>query len=90
MPENVEKLHAMRIAGKQLRYTLEIFAPIYDTALLPYIQIMKDLQDQLGSIHDDDVWVVGCPNSSKKKKNASKIILAILVPWIDCYLESII
>jgi len=61
VPENVEKLHAMRIAGKQLRYTLEIFAPIYNTALLPYIQIMKDLQDQLGSIHDDDVWVSWLP-----------------------------
>jgi CHAD domain-containing protein len=60
-PENIEKLHAMRIAGKHLRYTLEIFAPIYDTALQPYIAVMKDLQDQLGTIHDDDVWVAWLP-----------------------------
>jgi len=61
VPENIEKLHAMRIAGKQLRYTLEIFAPIYDTALIPYIGVMKDLQELLGDIHDDDVWVSWLP-----------------------------
>jgi CHAD domain-containing protein len=61
IPENIKQLHAMRIAGKQLRYSLEIFSPIYDTALVPYITIMKDLQDLLGNIHDDDVWVAWLP-----------------------------
>jgi CHAD domain-containing protein len=60
-PEQIEKLHAMRIAGKQLRYTIEIFSPIYDKALLPFTQVMKELQDQLGSIHDDDVWISWLP-----------------------------
>ena len=60
-PEKIEKLHAMRIAGKQLRYTIEIFAPIYDKALLPFTQVMKELQDQLGTIHDDDVWISWLP-----------------------------
>ncbi|MFW5714134.1 MAG: CHAD domain-containing protein, partial [Brevefilum sp.] len=27
-PDNMEKLHAMRISGKHLRYSLEIFAPL--------------------------------------------------------------
>lgn len=56
-PENSEKLHAMRIAGKHLRYSIEMFAPIYRKALLPYIQVMKDVQDDLGTIHDCDVWI---------------------------------
>ena len=60
-PDNVKELHAMRIAGKHLRYTIEIFAPIYNQALLPYIQLMKDIQDQLGEIHDDDVWINWLP-----------------------------
>lgn len=60
-PENINKLHAMRIEGKKLRYTLEIFMPIYDKALPPYIRLMKGLQDQLGVIHDCDVWVSWLP-----------------------------
>jgi len=60
-PENIDNLHAMRIAGKHLRYTMEVFAPVYDGALDPYIIMMKELQDQLGEIHDDDVWVSWLP-----------------------------
>lgn len=60
-PQNVEKLHAMRIAGKHLRYTLELFAPLYKEALIPYIRVMKDIQDNLGAIHDADVWVSWLP-----------------------------
>ena len=94
VPENVEKLHAMRIAGKQLRYTLEIFAPIYDTALLPYIQIMKDLQDQLGSIHDDDVWVSWLPKFIKEEEKRIEDYfgntgpLDRLLPGIDHLIEN--
>ena len=67
-PENIEELHAMRIAGKKLRYSLEIFAPIYKQAMIPYVQIMKDVQDQLGNIHDDDIWVSWLPKFLEKEK----------------------
>lgn len=67
-PENVKELHAMRIAGKKLRYTIEIFAPIYNQALLPYIELMKDIQDQLGEIHDDDVWTSWLPQFIEKEQ----------------------
>jgi CHAD domain-containing protein len=60
-PGKIKELHAMRISGKHLRYTLEIYAPLYGRALLPYVQVMKDLQDTLGNIHDDDVWVMWLP-----------------------------
>jgi CHAD domain-containing protein len=59
--ENVAELHAMRIAGKHLRYTLEIFAPIYSHALDPHIRAMKNIQDLLGEIHDNDVWIAWLP-----------------------------
>jgi len=68
-PENIDKLHAMRLAGKKLRYTLEIFAPIYKHALIPHIQVMKEIQDQLGSIHDDDVWVNWIPKFIDKEQS---------------------
>lgn len=60
-PEDMEKLHAMRIAGKHLRYSMEIFSPIFKDALVPHIQYMKDIQNQLGRMHDDDVWVSWLP-----------------------------
>lgn len=54
--ECVEELHAMRIAAKQLRYTLEIFTSLYPGGLKSYLQVMKQVQDLLGSIHDNDIW----------------------------------
>jgi len=68
-PENIQKLHAMRIACKHLRYTLEIFAPIYNQALIPHLQVMKDVQDQLGEIHDDDVWIEWLPKFIDKERS---------------------
>lgn len=68
-PENIDKLHAMRLAGKKLRYTLEIFAPIYKQALIPHVQVMKEIQDQLGAIHDDDVWVSWLPKFIDKEQS---------------------
>jgi CHAD domain-containing protein len=60
-PQNIEELHAMRITGKHLRYTLEIFAPIYGTALDLHVRAMKNIQDLLGEIHDNDVWIAWLP-----------------------------
>lgn len=63
-----DKLHAMRIAGKRLRYTMEIFAPIYVDDLKPFIITMKDIQDTLGEFHDADVWVSWLPKFVDKEK----------------------
>lgn len=60
-PERVDELHAMRIAAKRLRYTLEIFSSLYPDQLKSTIQIMRKMQDGLGSIHDCDVWVLYLP-----------------------------
>ncbi|MDF1519371.1 MAG: CHAD domain-containing protein [Brevefilum sp.] len=68
-PNNVKPLHAMRIIGKHLRYTMEIFAPLYQQSLLPFIKIMKEIQDQLGEIHDCDVWVAWLPEFIALEQN---------------------
>lgn len=52
----IARHHAMRIAVKRLRYTLEIAAPAYDGALDEDIVAVKKLQTMLGVIHDCDVW----------------------------------
>lgn len=67
-PDNMDKLHAMRIAGKHLRYTMEVFAPIYEGALDPFIILMKNIQNLLGEIHDNDVWVNWLPKFIEKEQ----------------------
>ncbi|MCB2214217.1 CHAD domain-containing protein [bacterium] len=67
-PEKGDKLHAMRIAGKHLRYTMEMFAPIYAGELRPYVLVMKDIQDQLGAYHDNDVWENWLPKFVEKER----------------------
>ncbi len=56
-PENVDELHQMRIAAKRLRYTMEAFIPCFGKPLKEKIEAVKLLQEQLGEIHDCDVWL---------------------------------
>jgi CHAD domain-containing protein len=91
-PENIKELHAMRIAGKHLRYTLEIFAPIYGNALDLHIRAMKDLQDLLGEIHDNDVWTAWLPKFIKKEQGriedyfGTKEPLTPLLPGLNYFI----
>ncbi len=72
-PNNSKKLHEMRIAGKHLRYTMEIFMPLYEQRLIPFIEIMKGIQDQLGEIHDCDVWITWLPEFIQHENNRIRI-----------------
>ena len=67
-PEKVAELHAMRIASKWLRYTLETFEPLYDGHLKPFIQTMRWVQEALGDIHDSDMWILGLPEFIEKER----------------------
>ncbi|MDD4127130.1 MAG: CHAD domain-containing protein [Methanomicrobium sp.] len=55
-PENKQQHHAMRIAAKRFRYTMESFTDLYNGALNENIKSIKKIQDLLGDIHDCDVW----------------------------------
>jgi CHAD domain-containing protein len=61
LPEKVTELHAARIAAKRLRYTLEIFDPIYPESLKQWLKPVKEIQESLGLIHDCDVWIAFLP-----------------------------
>jgi len=54
---DAEGLHTIRIAAKRLRYTMEAFAPCFGKALKDRIAAVKLLQEQLGAVHDCDVWL---------------------------------
>lgn len=57
IPENIKEHHAMRIAVKRLRYTMEAFSSLYEGELENQIAVCKKLQDMLGDLHDCDVWM---------------------------------
>ncbi|HAD07237.1 MAG TPA: hypothetical protein DCE76_08775 [Anaerolineaceae bacterium] len=67
-PECVAELHAMRIAGKHLRYTLEFFAPLYEDELKYFIKSLRQCQDLLGAIHDADVWIAYLPQFIEEER----------------------
>lgn len=49
----IEELHELRIAGKRLRYSLEIFHGLFPTKLREEIYpLVEDLQGRLGEIND--------------------------------------
>lgn len=50
-----ERLHAVRIAGKQLRYALEVAGDARLVATAASLRTLKDAQDVLGKLHDADV-----------------------------------
>jgi CHAD domain-containing protein len=60
-PECSTALHAMRIAAKRLRYTMQAFAPLYLDALEEAVRTARTVQTLLGDIHDCDVWAHDLP-----------------------------
>lgn len=55
-PEDIAGHHALRIAAKKLRYTLEVYRPLYKNRLRPFLTNLKKMQELLGEIHDCDIW----------------------------------
>jgi CHAD domain-containing protein len=55
--EAVAEHHAARIAAKKLRYTMEVYGPLYRNGLKKPLARVKKVQEILGHIHDCDVWI---------------------------------
>ncbi len=79
-PERAVELHQMRIAAKHLRYTLEVFEPLYDRALRKPIKIVKEIQDLLGEVHDCDVWISYVPWFIEKERTRTLVYFGEAVP----------
>ncbi len=91
--EAVEELHAMRLVAKSLRYTLECFSSIYKDGLAEYLSDLRKIQEQLGIIHDCDVWESGKDDFIvDERRRTIKYFgtdrqLDRLMPGLDCFFE---
>ena len=50
-----ERLHAVRVATKKLRYALEVERELMKSRATVRINRLKDMQDALGQIHDYEI-----------------------------------
>ncbi len=48
-------MHGFRLNTKQLRYTLEIFAPLYGPGLTARMETLRPIQNALGDLNDCNV-----------------------------------
>jgi CHAD domain-containing protein len=57
-PETPEELHATRIAGKRLRYSMELFADCYSEPFRGVLYpLVEELQEHLGDVQDAHVML---------------------------------
>lgn len=49
------RLHDLRVQFKELRYTLEFFAPLLDESVAPLLDHLNAIQDHLGALNDTHV-----------------------------------
>jgi len=92
----LERLHALRIAAKGLRYTLEFFEEVLRAEARPLIEQIKGLQDHLGDLQDAVVasgllrgfltWGTWGPSTQGKKGTVSKA--PIVAPGVAAYLAA--
>jgi CHAD domain-containing protein len=54
-PRLKRDLHRMRLAGKTLRYAMEVFEPGYPAGFSSGLERVKQLLDTMGCVHDGDV-----------------------------------
>jgi CHAD domain-containing protein len=45
-------LHRFRLEGKRLRYTMELFKPVYSAGLDNYLKLLRGAQTRLGEFND--------------------------------------
>ncbi len=88
-PEDRQRHHAMRIAAKRLRYTLEISKPLYPSRLDVFVEAVKNIKSLLGDVHDCDVWIEHLDDfTARQRKRAIRLFghagrLARLRPGIE-------
>lgn len=90
----VERLHRLRIAAKEMRYTLEFFESVLGEDIKNLIRELKTFQDHLGNLHDAVIAVdllssylrTGEWGSAENEKNSGKKKFPAGAEGIEAYL----
>jgi len=93
----LERLHALRIDCKRLRYALEFFREVLWTEAKMVIKEVTALQDHLGDLHDADVsdhllrdfldgGTGGLPSFTSSKKQVEVPRQRVMAPGVAIYL----
>ncbi len=78
---SLNTLHALRIACKRLRYTLEFFSDVLDNDVQQVIDATKMMQDYLGQIQDMQVHRELLEDYAKHARNRQT--LALLLKYLE-------
>ena len=82
-PDKIKELHELRKDCKKLRYLLELIPHhdsnsndkgVNDKDLQAMVTMLEDIQDILGSIHDNDTAISFLKQFSRRKKGVSHIL----------------
>jgi CHAD domain-containing protein len=79
---HVNQIHALRIAGKRLRYRVELLVELGDASFKPRVKSLRSLQDDLGHWHDRYVLLqliadcIGRPDFLVENPEAGRALLA--------------
>ena len=81
-PDDIDGLHAMRIAAKWLRFTLEYYQPFYAYRMKSALYCARMIQKHLGAVHDADVCLHDLfPAMRRQAENDREAIAAIA--WLE-------
>jgi len=61
------EVHSLRIAGKRLRYRLELLAELGEGSAKTRVKSLRALQDRLGSWHDSEMLLQTCAKFLRRK-----------------------
>lgn len=93
-PSRTSDHHAMRIAAKRLRYTMEIYFTIFQGEFRYAIKKVRRLQNILGELHDTDVWIETLPRILERERAAlsgierDSVLEEIVLPGILYLMEN--
>lgn len=68
-PFSLRRLHRLRIAGKHLRYAVELFSLYTESNVEGFADTIAKMQSHLGDVHDCDVWIEQLHADLKARKS---------------------
>lgn len=67
------QLHPLRVSGKRLRYSLDMFRPCYGPGIDERIEALKKVQDLLGAVNDAAASLAVIQKAMRKSRLRSQV-----------------